>query len=113
MAPVAASLLFHRLPDSLRDHGWIVVDFECHGPLKSLRPRDEDAEPAIERVGSYPCFVRARRVPAASDDGRLNALTADARNALDIEDSERHTEYCSGQRRWGASTPGWRMVGIL
>jgi hypothetical protein len=30
-------------------------------------------------------------VPAASYHGRLNALTAGARNALDVEDRERHT----------------------
>jgi hypothetical protein len=39
-------------------------------------------------------------VPAASDHGRLNALTAGAGNALDVEDRERHTGYCSGRGRW-------------
>jgi hypothetical protein len=56
--------------------------------------RDEDTKPAIERVSGDPRFMRATRVPAASDHGGLNALTASAGNTLDVEDSERHTGYC-------------------
>jgi hypothetical protein len=36
-------------------------------------------------------------LPAAGDHSRLNALTAGAGNALNVEDGERHTRYCSGQ----------------
>jgi hypothetical protein len=46
---------------------------------------------SIERVGGDPCFVRAARVSATSDDGRLNALSAVAWDAFDVEDRERHT----------------------
>src|ERR1017187_5464963 len=49
------------------------------------------AETAIERIGGNPRFMRATRVPAASDHGRLDALTASAGNAFDVEDCERHT----------------------
>src|ERR1035438_4814480 len=91
-------LLLHRLPHSLRDHGRIVVDRERHGTLESMRPRDEDAETAIERISGYPRFMRAHGVPAASDHG-LNALPAGAGNTLDVEDREWHTAYCSGQRQ--------------
>ena len=52
--------------------------------------RDEDAEPALERVSGYPGFMRTRRVPAASDHGRFNTLSAGAGNAFDVEDRERH-----------------------
>jgi hypothetical protein len=55
------------------------------------RPRNEDPVSAIERVGGDPCFVRAARVPATSDDGRLDALAAGTGDALDVEDRERHT----------------------
>ena len=37
----------------LPDLGWIVVGRENHGALESIRPCDEDAEPAIERVCGY------------------------------------------------------------
>jgi hypothetical protein len=50
----------------------------------------------VERVSGYPRSMRTRCVPAASDDGCLNALAAGARNALDLEDRERQTGYCSG-----------------
>jgi hypothetical protein len=61
-----------------------------------MRSRYEDAKPALERVGSYPCFVRARRVPATGQHGRLNGFTPGAGDAFDVEDRERHTEYRSG-----------------
>jgi hypothetical protein len=38
-------------------------------------------------------------VPAAGYHGRLNALTAGTGNALDVEDRERHSGYCSRGRR--------------
>ena len=66
-----------------------------------MRPRDEDAEAAIERVSGYPSFMRTGRVPAASDDSGLNTLTAATGNALNVEDRERHTGYCSWEWRWG------------
>src|SRR5450756_1372451 len=88
--PKCAPLLLHRLPHPLRDHGRIVVNREGHGALESMRPRDENAEAAIERIGGYPRFMRTRRVPATSDHARLNALTAGAGNALDVEDRDRH-----------------------
>ena len=34
-----------------------------------MRTRDEGAETAGERIGSYPRFMRTSRVPAAGDDG--------------------------------------------
>jgi hypothetical protein len=83
--PKVPPLLLHRLPDPLCDNSRIVVDGERRGALKSMRSRYEDAKPALERVSGNPRFVRASRVPAASDHGRLNALTAGARNALDVE----------------------------
>lgn len=49
----------------------IIVDGERHVALKSMRPRDEEAESALERVGGYPGFMRARRVPAARNHGLL------------------------------------------
>ena len=89
--PKVPPLFLHRLPYPFRDHGRIVVGGERHGALESMRPSDEDAEPAIERVGGNPRFMRTRRVPAAGDHGRLNAFTAGAGNPLDVEDRERHT----------------------
>src|ERR1017187_8333189 len=83
-------LRLNRLPHPVRDHGRIFVDRERHGALESMRPRDEDAEPALERVGGYPRFMWTRRVPAAGHHGRLDALTASAGKALDVEDRERH-----------------------
>ena len=49
-----------------------------------MRTRDEDAEAALEWIGGNPRLVRTGRVPAASDHGCLNALTAGAGDALDV-----------------------------
>jgi hypothetical protein len=76
LTEVHAPLPLHRLPHVLRDHGRIVVNRERDGALKSMRPRDEDSKPAIERIGGNPRFVRSRRVSAACDHGCLNALAA-------------------------------------
>ena len=64
-----------------------------------MRPGDEDAATALERIGGNPRFMRTRSVPAAGYHGRLNALTAGTGNALDVEDRERHSGYCSRGRR--------------
>ena len=56
-----------------------------------MRTRDEDAETAIEGASGNPRFMRTRRVPAASDDGRLNALTTITGDTVDRKDRERHT----------------------
>jgi hypothetical protein len=71
---VRYSSIVSRTP--LRDHRRIVVDGKRHRALESMCPRDEDPETAIERVGGNPRFMRTYSVPAASDDGRLNALAA-------------------------------------
>jgi hypothetical protein len=55
-----ATLLFQHLPYALRDHGGIVVAGKRHGALESMRSRNEDAKPAIKRVGGNPCFMRGR-----------------------------------------------------
>src|ERR1019366_1268487 len=101
---VRGPLLLHRLPHPFRDDSRIVV--HCNITMRSTPcgPRDEYAETASEWVG-YPPFMRPRRVPAASDHGRLNALTSSAWNALDVEDRERHTGYCSGRGRLGCAEP--------
>src|ERR1017187_6555640 len=97
--PKVPPLLLQRRPHPLRDHGRIVVDRKRRRALKSMRSRYEDAKPALERVSGNPRFVRPHGGPAASDHGRLNALTAGARHALDVEYRERHTEDFSGQWR--------------
>jgi hypothetical protein len=56
--------------------------------------------PPLNGSAAIHCFVRTVGVPATRDDGRLDALAASAGNALDVEYRERHTEYCSEQRRW-------------
>src|SRR5258708_14638388 len=55
MAPHA--LFLQRLAHALGDHSRIIVDGERHGTLESMRPRDEQAKPAIENVGGDPCFM--------------------------------------------------------
>ena len=80
----------HRLPHHLRDHGGIIVNCEGHGTLKSVWPGDKDAETAIEWVGGDPRFMRTTRMPAASDNCRLDALAAVTGNTFDGEDRERH-----------------------
>ena len=85
------ALLLQRLAHPLSDYGRIVVDGERHGALESMRTRDKHPEPAIERVGSDPGFVRASRVPAASNHGGFDALTAVTWDAFDVENRERHT----------------------
>jgi hypothetical protein len=52
-------LFLQGLPHALRDHGGVIVNCESHGALKSMRPRDEQPEPAIEWVGGDPRFVRS------------------------------------------------------
>jgi hypothetical protein len=42
-----------------------VVDYEHHGALEALRACDEDAEPALERVGRDPRVVRCTDALAA------------------------------------------------
>src|ERR1035437_5222609 len=83
-------LLLQRLPHALRDDGRIVVDGERHGTLEPMRPGDEAPVPAIERLGGDPCFVRAARVPATSDDGCLDALATGTGYTFDVENRERH-----------------------
>jgi hypothetical protein len=50
-----------------------------------LRPRDEHAEPATERIGGDPRFMWAIHVFAASDNCRLDALVTVAGDAFDRE----------------------------
>ena len=92
---LARALLLQRFPHPASDLGGIVVESKYHRPLESLWARDEDTEAAPEGVGSDPRLVRAARMPAAGDHGRLDALTPIAGNALDVEDRDRHTTYCS------------------
>jgi hypothetical protein len=100
LTPCSRALTTPASPNALRDDGRNIVDGERYGALESMQPRDNQAKPAIERVSGYPRFVQPHCVPAANDHGRLNALTAAAGNALDVETRQRHTEYCSWQRRW-------------
>src|ERR1035437_3526147 len=85
-------LNLQRLPHALRNCGWIVVGSERPGALKSMRSRDEHAESSIKRIGGDPRFMRAARVPAASDHRGLDGLAAVTGNAFDVENRERHTE---------------------
>ena len=64
-----------------------------------MRTRDEHAEPAIERIGGDPRFMRACGVSAARDHGRLDPLAAVTGDTSEREQRERHTGYCSGLRR--------------
>lgn len=82
---------FQRLSHALRDHGRIVVNCERHDALKSMRARHEDAEPAAEGGWADPRFMRATRVSAACEHGRLDALAAVTWDAFHVEDRERHT----------------------
>lgn len=86
-----------------RDHGCIVVHRKGHGAFKSMRPHDEDAESAIERVGGDPRFVRAARVFATRNHGSFDGLAVVCGDTSDREDRERHTRYFSGlgRRRLG------------
>jgi hypothetical protein len=59
--------------------------------LESVRSRDEHAESTIERVGGDPCFMWSTRVPATSDNRRLDSLAAITGNTFDVEDRDRHT----------------------
>jgi hypothetical protein len=87
-AGVGGVLLFHRLAHPLRDRGWIIVHRKRHAALESLRACDQYAEAALEWVGGDPRLMRARRVPAASDHGRFNALAAGAGDDLDVEEGD-------------------------
>ena len=78
-------------------HGRIVVARKRRRALESGRSRYADAKPSLERVSGNPRFVRPHGVPAASDHGRLNALTASGGKAIDVEDRERHLGHCSGE----------------
>src|ERR1039458_6749609 len=89
--PKVPPLPLHRLPHALRNHGRIVVDRERHSTLESLRPGDEHAEPATERIGRDPPFVWATPRLPASNDRSLDGLAAVARDTFDREHRERHT----------------------
>jgi hypothetical protein len=84
MAPEA--LLFQRFAHPLRNHGRIVGESKHHGTLESLRACDQDAEATLEWVDRNPRFMRARRVSAASDHGRLDAFTTATGYPFDVED---------------------------
>jgi hypothetical protein len=58
-----------------------------------MRPRDEHAESALERIGGDPCFMWARRVPAARDHGGFDALAAGTGNTLDVDKSSEHANH--------------------
>jgi hypothetical protein len=51
-----------RFTDAIPNDGWIVVYLKRHGALKAVRPRDEHAKPAFERVSGDPGFGGADRV---------------------------------------------------
>src|ERR1017187_3410977 len=101
--PKVPPLLRQRRPHPLRDQGRIVVDRKRRRAFKSMRSSYEDA-----KVSGNPRFVRPHGGPAASDHGRLNALTAGARHALDVEYRERHTEDFSGEWRGEGPNGGGR-----
>ncbi len=61
---------------ALRDDGWILVQFEHHRALESLRPGNQDSNAASEWVRRYPGFVRRRNVLAASFNRRFDALAS-------------------------------------
>jgi hypothetical protein len=82
---------FQRLSHALSDHGRIVVDGEGHGTLESVRPRNENAHAALERVGRNSRFMRRADVLAARDDSRLDTLASVAGDTFCIEDREWHT----------------------
>jgi hypothetical protein len=56
-----------------------------------VRTRDEQTEPALERVGGDPRFIVPFDVLATRDDGRLDAFSAMSWDAFDIENGDRHT----------------------
>src|ERR1039457_2468302 len=57
-----------QCPGQLRDHRGIAVESECHGPLKSMRARDEHAESTLERVGGNPRLMRSTFVAAKVEE---------------------------------------------
>ena len=71
MGGSALPLVLQRRPHAICDHGWIFVEGKDRGALKSLRPRNEDAEAAVERVGGDPRFVASAGASAASLERRL------------------------------------------
>jgi hypothetical protein len=47
-----SALVFQRVPNTICDHGRLVVDGEDYDPLESERSRDEQTEAAPKRVSS-------------------------------------------------------------
>ena len=62
----------------------ITVRSNPWGPFMRTR------NPPLNGVGHDPCFVRRAHVLAARAHGRLDALTAIAGDAFDVEHGDRH-----------------------
>jgi hypothetical protein len=77
--------ILQRRPHALGDRSGFVVDPKRHRPLEPVGPRDEHLEPAPERVGGDPRFVRRANVLPARDDGSFDALVPVAGDAFGLE----------------------------